>query len=70
MTDQAPQNQQKFVRVIGFPFENNCDFTLGKIYEVFTSYDCLPDGEEWAYDDEGRRNFAISNCVIAEAVSM
>ncbi|MEK4008350.1 hypothetical protein [Paenibacillus sp. FSL H3-0333] len=51
----------KYVKVTGFCFGCDCGFTLGKEYELHTC-----DGEEFAYDDFGRENYSITNCVRIE----
>lgn len=48
----------KFVKVVGFAFGHNCGFTLDEVYELHTCND-----EEFAYDDNGRENYSIMNCV-------
>lgn len=65
----------KFVKVVGFCFNNDCGFTLGKEYEVFQSEVTFRDGEyaeesmeEYVIDDHGRENYSIMNCVKIEAV--
>ncbi|WP_342422340.1 hypothetical protein [Paenibacillus sp. FSL E2-0178] len=53
----------KFVKVVGFAFDINCGFTQNKVYELHTCND-----EEFAYDDFGRENYSITNCVKTEEV--
>jgi hypothetical protein len=55
----------KFVRVTGFCFATNCGFTLNKVYELHTC-----NGEEFAYDDNGKDNYSIMNCVKTEVVEL
>lgn len=53
----------KFVKVTGFCFDTNCGFTLGRVYEIHTCND-----EEFAYDDNGRENYSIFNCIKTEVI--
>jgi hypothetical protein len=59
---------RNFVKVTGFCFDKDCFFTLGKAYEVFTSYHCFEEGEQYVIDDIGKENYGIENCVITEPV--
>lgn len=53
----------RFVQVVGLCFEHSCGFTLNEVYELHTCND-----EEYAYDDCGRENYSITNCVKTEPV--